>query len=134
MMRNNQLTIIEIEAREDGGHGLQSQSGRTECWMEGWIAVPENLADEVWDTGGYCDLDIQDGVLVGITPREKPVPVPTTEEQIAELKSQLESTDYQIIKCSEAQLAGEQLPYDIVTLHSSRQAIRDQINALEATL
>ena len=26
------LTIIEIKAREDGGHGLQSQSHRTECW------------------------------------------------------------------------------------------------------
>ena len=32
------LTIIEIKDREDGGHGLQSQSHRTECWLEGWIA------------------------------------------------------------------------------------------------
>ena len=31
------LTIIEIKAREDGGHGLQSQSHRTECWLEGWV-------------------------------------------------------------------------------------------------
>ena len=37
------LTIIEIKDREDGGHGLQSQSHRTECWLEGWLAVPEEL-------------------------------------------------------------------------------------------
>lgn len=133
-MRNNQLTIIEIEAREDGGHGLQSQSGRTECWMEGWIAVPKELEDTVWNSGGYCKLDIQDGVLIGVTPIEKPEPVPTPQEMISNLKEQLSSTDYQIIKCSEAQLAGEELPYDIKELHSTRQALRDQINELEASL
>ena len=37
------LTIIEVAAREDGGHGLQSQSHRTECWLEGWVAVPPEL-------------------------------------------------------------------------------------------
>ena len=37
------LTIIEIKDREDGGHGLQSQSHRTECWLEGWLAVPPEL-------------------------------------------------------------------------------------------
>ena len=49
------LTIIEIAAREDGGHGLESQSHRTECWMEGWIAVPEELVDTAWACRGYCD-------------------------------------------------------------------------------
>lgn len=77
------LTIIEIAAREDGGHGLQSQSHRTECWLEGWIAVPEELTGAVWESGGYCELDIQDGVLVGITPTERPPmpePEPTVED------------------------------------------------------
>lgn len=69
------LTIIEIAAREDGGHGLESQSHRTECWQEGWIAVPEELVDTAWACRGYCDLTIQDGVLTGITPREAP-PLP----------------------------------------------------------
>lgn len=68
------LTIIEIEAREDGGHGLQSQSHREECWLEGWVAVPEELETAVWECGGYCDLDIQGGVLVGLTPKERPAP------------------------------------------------------------
>ena len=46
------LTIIEIEAREDGGHGLQSQSHRTECWLDGWIAVPRELEETVWGCRG----------------------------------------------------------------------------------
>ena len=60
------LTIIELAAREDDGHGLQSQSHRTENWMgEEWIEVPPQLEQAVWDCCGYCTLDIQDGKLVG---------------------------------------------------------------------
>ena len=128
---NNSLTIIEIAAREDGGHGLQSQSGRTECWLEGWIAVPEALADTVWACKGYCALDIQDGVLVGVVPGEEPAREPTAQEQIAALKEQLADTDYRIIKCSEYRLAGLEAPYDIALLHAQRQELRDRINALE---
>ena len=50
------LTIIEIAARADGGHGLQSQSHRTECWLEGWVAVPPELEAAVWGCRGYCQL------------------------------------------------------------------------------
>lgn len=53
------------------------------------------------------------------------------EGRIAELKAQLDSTDYKIIKCSECSLAGEELPYDIIALHTERQAIRNEINQLE---
>jgi len=78
------LTIIEIAARQDGGHGLQSQSHRTECWVEGWVAVPEDLCKAVWDCGGYCDLQLdENGALVGITPKERPPepePEPTLED------------------------------------------------------
>ena len=63
------------------------------------------------------------------------IPEPTPEEQkqarIDELKAQLATTDYKIIKCSEYQLAGVPLPYDIATLHAERQALRDEINQLE---
>ena len=34
------LTIIELSPRADGGHGLQSQSHRTQCWLEGWVTGP----------------------------------------------------------------------------------------------
>ena len=75
------LTIIEIAARADGGHGLQSQSHRTANWMgDEWIAVPPELEQTVWDCRGYCTLQIEDGVLVGVTPGtppEPPAPEPT---------------------------------------------------------
>lgn len=65
----------------------------------------------------------------------KEVPGPSEEEikqqRIAELKAELNSTDYKIIKCSECSLAGEELPYDITELHAARQALRDEINELE---
>lgn len=51
---------------------------------------------------------------------------------VDELKAELAATDYKIIKCAECQLAGLDLPYDITELHTVRQALRDQINALEA--
>lgn len=64
-----------------------------------------------------------------------PAPAPSEEEikkqRIAELKLQLGGTDYKIIKCSECQLAGVEMPYDVVSLHAERQAIRDEINQLE---
>lgn len=59
---------------------------------------------------------------------------PTVDQQIADLKAQLDATDYKVVKCSEAQLAGKELPYDISALHAERQAIRDLINELEAQL
>jgi hypothetical protein len=68
-------------------------------------------------------------------PQPEPEPEPTPEEKkemsIAELKLQLASTDYKIIKCSECSLAGLDLPYDIVALHAERQAVRAEINSLE---
>lgn len=54
--------------------------------------------------------------------------------EIQELKESLANSDYQIIKCYEASLAGEQMPYDIADLHSDRQKKRSQINELEALL
>jgi len=79
------LTIIELQARPDGGHGLQSQSGREECWLEGWIAVPKELEADVWATGGWCELTVENGVLTGITPTGRPPepePEPTAEEKL----------------------------------------------------
>ena len=55
-------------------------------------------------------------------------------QKIAQLKSELDSTDYKIIKCSEYQLAGLESPYDITELHTERQALRDEINQLETEL
>lgn len=49
----------------------------------------------------------------------------------AELKKQLQKTDYKIIKCYEYELAGKEPPYDMKALHTERQALRDKINGQE---
>ena len=76
---------------------------------------------EVVVDGRHTYRNVETGALIGTA----------VEEQIAALKAALAATDYKIIKCSEAQLAGEELPYDIAALHSERQALRDRINELE---
>ncbi len=60
-----------------------------------------------------------------------PTPEKSRSQQIAELKAQLSATDYKVIKCSECQLLGKEIPYDVIALHAERQTIRDQINQLE---
>lgn len=52
-------------------------------------------------------------------------------KKIKALQDDLASTDYKVIKCYEANLVGEQPPYDVQNLHSSRQALRDKINSIE---
>ena len=51
---------------------------------------------------------------------------------IDELKQQLADTDYKIIKCYEYQMAGKELPYDIVELNTVRDEIRDLISEMES--
>ena len=51
---------------------------------------------------------------------------------ISAKKSALAKGDYKVIKCMEAKLAGKELPYDVAELTEKRNAIRKEINALEA--
>ena len=81
--------------------------------------------------GNFSDYLYKDGEYI-YSPRPKKEP--SIEDQIQSLKQQLSSTDYKIIKCSEAQLLGEELPYDIASLHAERQVLRDKINELEQQL
>ena len=51
--------------------------------------------------------------------------------EIERLKSELQESDYKVIKCAEAMAVGAELPYDAQALHKERQALRDRINELE---
>lgn len=73
----------------------------------------------------------------GYLPYTPPTP---TDEEIAEmerqatiesLKMQLLESDYKVIKVAECLACGLDAPYDVAALHQERQALRDQINALE---
>ena len=79
------MTIIQIEPLESGQHPIQSQSHRRACWVEGYIEVPVHLEAAVWATYGWCDLQIEEGKLVGITPTERPTePEPEPQPPLAE--------------------------------------------------
>lgn len=67
------FTIISKE-KINGLHPIESQSGRTSVWLDGYAKVPEYLIDIAWESRGYCDLVFDDGGnLTDIIPTEKPV-------------------------------------------------------------
>ena len=51
--------------------------------------------------------------------------------EIERLKSELQESDYKVIKCAEAICLTEEFPYNMTELHNERQALRDKINELE---
>ena len=51
---------------------------------------------------------------------------------IESLKSELQESDYKVIKCAEAICLNEELPYNMTELHNERLALRDKINELES--
>lgn len=52
-------------------------------------------------------------------------------DKIKILKQQLNNSDYKVIKCYEAQLGNEEMPYNLQGLLAQRKAWREEINALE---
>lgn len=52
--------------------------------------------------------------------------------EIERMKSELQESDYKVIKCAEAMAVGVELPYNMTALHKERQALRDRINELES--
>ena len=52
--------------------------------------------------------------------------------EIERIKSELQESDYKVIKCAEAMAVGADMPYDVASLHKVRQALRDKINELES--
>ena len=52
--------------------------------------------------------------------------------EIERLKSELQESDYKVIKCAEAMTVGAEMPYNVTELHNERQALRDKINELES--
>ena len=52
--------------------------------------------------------------------------------EIERMKSELQESDYKVIKCAEALTIGADMPYDVASLHKERQALRDKINELES--
>ncbi len=78
------------------------------CWLEGYIEVPAHLEAAVWATYGWCDLQIEEGVLVGITPTKRPPepepePEPSPLDRLEALEEALAQTDETAIALFESQ-------------------------------
>lgn len=61
------------------------------------------------------------------------------EKKIGELRLHLSSNtseigDWKVAKCAEAFISGTEMPYDFEQLKADRQAVRDEINALQIEL
>ena len=54
--------------------------------------------------------------------------------EIERIKSELQESDYKVIKCAEAMCINAELPYNMTALHKERQALRDKINELEKAM
>lgn len=120
---------------------------------DGFTLSRETYEDN-WDYSAYTTIyrEVENGCQFsndGSVYVEPVIEIPTEEElaemeenqrianinaQINNLKEQLASTDYKIIKCTECSMVGEEMPYDVNELHAERQVIRDEINLLEYTL
>ena len=83
------------------------------------------------NTKSFTEVEISDKEKNEIKKQEN---INEKNSKINELKNQISSTDYKIIKCYEYNLVGLELPYDIQELHESRQAMRDEINELETQI
>lgn len=77
------MYIIAMHALEGTNyHPMQSQSHRTACWEDGYIAVPQALEEKVLESEGYCDLLIENDLLTDVFLTEKPAqPEPEASEQ-----------------------------------------------------
>ena len=72
------------------------------------IEVPVHLEAAVWATYGWCDLQIEEGVLVGITPTKRPPepepePEPSPLDRLGALEEALAQTDETAIALFESQ-------------------------------
>lgn len=106
------MTIIEINAREDGSRNIQSRDGAARVWEDGYIEVPVHLEAAVWATYGWCDLQIEEGALVGITPTERPPepePEPSPLDRLGLLEEALAQTDETAIALFESQAEQESI-------------------------
>ena len=52
--------------------------------------------------------------------------------EIERLKSELQESDYKVIKCAEAICLNEEFPYNMTALHKERQALKKKINEVES--
>ena len=93
--------IVNIKTRN-----LEYQSHRRypENWMGGgWIAVPPELEARARACCPYCELEIENGALVDITPLERPEPAEPEPDGLEILQAENRMLKAQVDALSEQQ-------------------------------
>ena len=134
------MYIIKIKVKDNGARPpIQTWNKPTP--PEGYAVCPDEFYGVFYSTtpAGFVNIEVGNGVVVGMTVNDAaleayiasiPEPVITPEEEIAELKAKLASTDYQAIKYAEGVLSEE----EYADMKAQRQLWRDRINELEAII
>lgn len=103
-------------------------------YIKNGVIKPRNkiviIANGVQTINPTHEMLVEDGWAEYVAP--EPTEPELRAREIESLKRELENTDYKVIKCMEAMLVGEEMPYDVTELHTERQALRDRINVLES--
>ena len=90
------MIIVKIDST-DGFHTSECQSGRTQCWKEGYIEIPRNLENKFLLSKGYCELIFKEGVLEDIVPRPEHVTKNTSHtSEIDDIYTMLIDQEYRL--------------------------------------
>ena len=131
------MHIIKIKANENGARPAL-QTWHSPKLPEGYAICPDEFYGVFYSTtpAGFVNIAVENDTVIEMTVNDSaleayiasiPEPVVTPEEEIAELKAKLASTDYQAIKYAEGVLSEE----EYADMKAQRQAWRNRINELE---
>ena len=134
------MYIIKIKANADGSRSaLQTWGGKK--LPDGYAICPDELYSIFYSTSpsGFVNITVEGDMVTAMEVNKEALDAYiaslaeislTPEQEIAELKSKLDATDYQAIKYAEGFLTDE----EYAEMKAQRQAWRDRINELEALI
>jgi hypothetical protein len=110
-----------------------SYGGFYEENIEGSTLITEEKRDELikGQEEGFEIIDDGKGNPILTKPLDLINQKRIKERKIKEAKEKLNLSDYKVIKCYEASLSNEQMPYNLQELLGQRKTWREEINALE---
>jgi len=90
VMRKNNFCVIKIEANENGWHDLQTNSSwSSNPYGDEFVEVEDELVPNILETGGYCNITLnEEGTkCIAFVATEKPVvpepePEPTPNDDV----------------------------------------------------
>lgn len=86
-MRKNDFCVISKEANENGWRDLQKNS----AWScnpdtDYFVVVPDDMVEAIWETCGYCDIELNEDGTEVVSFEAKEIPVfPEPEPQPTQL-------------------------------------------------